>query len=358
MTAMGDGTAQTKPAGAGQDCLRCQLRSACWQPQATEDQQVLRLLVCRFKREISPNITMALLLQMLRPKLQTMTRRILSQTAAVAHATRVTSREVRAELEAAVFFGLRNYTVGEPVGPLQWLFGRSGAVQIAALRFLRDTRRHGGLPHPARRCPSPERAAVFVAAAAEAMPTFASDAVVEPNGSESEDSDAAVDKIELALRIVDDGVTLPLDEYRVLRFCLTWADERRARPVDGLLVHLARLRGVDRRRIESTYASAVRRLRDAVAIRLNGSSSPADRRRAIRLTTPHRWQDLALSPVETVALLQDLRQHPPPASVRDLAWKHGITQKTIQRIRRRWADIPLAQVATVLGAPCPSTEEA
>jgi hypothetical protein len=54
--------------------------------------------------------------------------------------------------------------------------------------------------------------------------------------------------------IIDDGVTLNANEYRVLKFCLQNANEgNEIRMVDGLHIHMARAMGVSRPRVTRLY---------------------------------------------------------------------------------------------------------
>lgn len=57
--------------------------------------------------------------------------------------------------------------------------------------------------------------------------------------------------------IIDDGVTLNSNEYRVMKFCLSNANEANStRHIDGLHIHLGRLMGVSRPRITRLYKRA------------------------------------------------------------------------------------------------------
>ena len=62
--------------------------------------------------------------------------------------------------------------------------------------------------------------------------------------------------------IIDDGITLRLAEYRVLRFCLDNASDAR-RPLNGLHIYMGRVLGVVRSRCTKLYSDALAKIREA-----------------------------------------------------------------------------------------------
>ena len=57
--------------------------------------------------------------------------------------------------------------------------------------------------------------------------------------------------------IIDDGITLNSNEYRVMRFCMANANEQNStRIIDGLHIYLGKLMGVSRPRITRLYSRA------------------------------------------------------------------------------------------------------
>jgi hypothetical protein len=63
--------------------------------------------------------------------------------------------------------------------------------------------------------------------------------------------------------IIDDGITLNSNEYRVMKFCLSNANEANSsRHIDGLHIYLAKLMGVSRPRITRLYSRAKDKIRN------------------------------------------------------------------------------------------------
>ena len=69
--------------------------------------------------------------------------------------------------------------------------------------------------------------------------------------------DTASTMVKQIVDIIDDGITLNSNEYRVMRFCLTNSNEsNNTRHIDGLHIYLGRLMGVSRPRITRLYKRA------------------------------------------------------------------------------------------------------
>lgn len=65
------------------------------------------------------------------------------------------------------------------------------------------------------------------------------------------------------MTIIEDGITLNSNEYRVMKFCMVNANETNAsRFIDGLHIRIAQLMGVSRPRATRLYRRATHKLRD------------------------------------------------------------------------------------------------
>lgn len=77
-----------------------------------------------------------------------------------------------------------------------------------------------------------------------------------------DDKNSVTNKI---LSMVNDGVTLTTNEYRVFKFCLDNAnDNNNTRMIDGLHIHLATTMSVSRPRITRLYAKAREKIKNLV----------------------------------------------------------------------------------------------
>lgn len=69
------------------------------------------------------------------------------------------------------------------------------------------------------------------------------------------------DIIESIINIINDGITLNVNEYRVIAFCLVHANEsNKTRLIDGTHTYLSKVMGVSRPRITRLYAVARKKL--------------------------------------------------------------------------------------------------
>jgi len=72
------------------------------------------------------------------------------------------------------------------------------------------------------------------------------------------------DTIQALMGIIDDGMTLNANEYRVIAFCLSHANEsNKTRLIDGTHTYLSTIMGVSRPRITRLYAVARKKLLQA-----------------------------------------------------------------------------------------------
>lgn len=232
-----------------QDCSRCRKVRNCWMPGISARLIATNLLVCRIKHNVQRDAATRMLLEMLRPKL-------LREATSVMKGLdpqdgHVDFDAVMADLESAVIVALvHHYIVGEIAYPLYYLFGpRSGVVTHFAAAYAQRQRK---------------QQRTFV---------LAEDVYAHVHGHEEpaapeDDIDARLDRartrdvIATARQVIDDGLSLSLDEFRVMRFCLTNADETSKRPTNGLHAHIATRMGLVRSWVTKLAADATRKIVD------------------------------------------------------------------------------------------------
>lgn len=316
---------------AVQDCSSCRLLTTCWRPTNTPQIQAASLLACRFERGIEPDRTMRLFLALCDKRLTRFAKW-------VARRTRQDVSEIRHDLINAMYDGLRAYVIGERYTPIQWLFGPKGAVRHAALNLIRQSVRsrstlsYGGTADASAGKSFEGRLARLNAhatshrVAALPMETVASEHdAVDPSA-------AATAMASWVQEVVEDGVTLTLEQYRVVRFCMQWTDPSRACVVQGALAQYARLRGVTKSYVQQVYTEAKHRLADAIGVgdtllRRQGLDAL---RRAARQRTSERQRRRALLPED----IADIGRHPHVPAV-DLAWALGLSERVVRRFRSK-----------------------
>lgn len=217
-----------EPADPAQDCSTCETSRNCWKAGIKEEHIITNLLVCRIKRGIDVNRSAKLFLQMVRPKLK-----------ALAHAavrgTNIDVDVALADMESQTIEQvMRRYMMGEIGYPLHFLFGMpNGVMGHYASNYAKKTRNYEDV-HILENVNDEETAAP------------------EPEPDVNEVT-------QLAREVVDDGLTLSLSEYRVLKFCLSNASEAK-RPVNGLHVYIARQMDIVRGRASRLAKDATEKM--------------------------------------------------------------------------------------------------
>lgn len=101
------------------------------------------------------------------------------------------------------------------------------------------------------------------------------DSIMEGSDSHKYDphvsEDNTSDMVREVTEIIDDGVTLNSNEYRVIKFCMTNGNEANStRHIDGLHIYLAKLMGVSRPRITRLYKRAKDKIKKKYATTVGG----------------------------------------------------------------------------------------
>jgi hypothetical protein len=346
-----------------QDCTHCRNLQLCWRSQLDRHAIVINLLTCRIERSINPNRSARALLRMIRPKLKKTADRI---RRVVGDDGYVDIGETIRELESAVIENLmEHYRMGERMHPLRWLFGKPhGAIRRWAAHRVHELKRealltvsYGSATDETTQVRASDSVCHRDFVSRLARLNFVStghqvhsppaDLIKEP---EEYDTNAAFRaNADSAQRVIDDGLTLPLAEYRVLKFCLSNANETSAKPTTGLHRYIAHVTDTPRSIVTWRYGQALRRLLDATGqapdyLRRRGLSLPngssAYRRERWRLQLPPSKE--AISAKEVADMIETRAQ--PGVTALDVAWIYGVSVDLVYRLQRRFRDYSRQQI--------------
>lgn len=220
------------PRKQSQDCGGCRNVVNCWMPGIKDEHIITNMLVCRIKRGIEVNKASRLFIQMVRPKLKLLARQAV-------RGTRIDLDIALADMESEVLDYIQNhYIMGEIAYPLHRLFNdHNGHMKFYASNYARSTRRYEDT---------------------HLLPSSSDEALYdEATTMDEEETDTDVTR--RARDIIDDGLTLSLAEYRVMKFCLSNASDAK-RPLNGLHVYLSRSMGVVRARVTKVWADASKKV--------------------------------------------------------------------------------------------------
>jgi hypothetical protein len=330
-----------------QDCSTCRNMHACWKRDIEDQAIITNLLVCRIKRGIEREKATRVFLKLIRPKLLRMGKWVATRTG-------MPLRDAVAEMESvAVESLIRDYSMGERVPPIVWLFNEKlGSVRHWAVRTVAVARKQRS------RCLS------YGGIGSEANVQATSDSGTDiadletrlirlnyiatgnrvhsaPPGIADEPEARNGDIEELcarALEIVHDGQTLPVTEYRILKFYMMNARENEQRMLDWVHKHMCGVLGLQTQSVSRLYGLAYRRLLDAV-----GLSKQYLAKRGIKTNIPKRRSDsesrswlTADEIIETLRVVDEAKTNG-DATYIDIAWALGMTDMTLLNVRKRYA---------------------
>lgn len=316
-----------------QDCSTCRNVAQCWRPGLEPAATASNLYVCRIQRGIDRDKNAAAFLSLMHPKI----RRVATW---VRRRTGLDREEIIADIESVVIESLlEQYVMGELVPPIVWLFHeRLGAVRHWAVRTVYEAKQRNSIHRSYDDDSTVSQHAGEPIADLEMRVTHLnrgstrgfihSPPPIQDHVDESP-SDAVREQCQRALAILEDGVTLPVAEYRVLAFCLRHA-RGTSRSTDWLHQHMAQAFGMSRKDVSRLYGMAYRRLLDAMGLRdsylkARGLKPPKTRR-------VDRSQPLSEAEIEAAAVF--IRAHP-NATVLDTAMALGVTDTMVHRLRHR-----------------------
>ena len=246
-----------------QDCSTCQMMRRCWE---TGPRYVaINLLICRMHRNINRDRSTRQLLGLLKPKIGRITQNILRS---VGPAITPDPSEVEADVRAAIVeYLLGHYQMGELAFPLYFLFGgKSGVMYRWSLAYASRIRKAWKNTYPMGSVSTTSEGSLEDRL--DRLQSAATTGIVGSwsGGERPGEREAALagridrkKRTRLARAVVDDGASLPLDEYRIMAFCMANANER-GRPINGLHAFMSARMGVVRSRVTRLFHDAGRRL--------------------------------------------------------------------------------------------------
>jgi hypothetical protein len=314
----------------------------------------LNLLVCRIQRNIDRDRSLQLFLRMIRPKLTKLANQI--HAASNAYGS-VFIDDLVAEAEAVVSDVLINhYAIGEIGHPLHYLFGQpNGSLYRWAITWAKQHRAHysrnvfygstAGFRHTQKgeggdSVKDFESGLNWLNSAITHGKVRHAPIEVSEHPSEVEVLPLS-DSVKDAAGLVDDGVTLSLQEYRVMRFCLNHArDDGIVRLMDGLHKHIGVEMDAYRQHVSRLFATAERRVIDALGLTshvlaergVDVEKVPRYRRKNIRRVRGWRPQLTVQEIIDAVAFYDS---HP-KARLADVAWAYGVGAETLRSVCRRF----------------------
>jgi hypothetical protein len=323
----------------------------CW--SGRENEILLNMLVCRIQRNIERDRSLRLFLKMVRPKLIKTALRMVNRGGSYGS---LFADDLVAEMESVITVVLlQHYVLGDIGHPLHYLFGKpNGAVYRWVLhrinshcRFYSTNFLYGSTAEGEDDTAQLDYASDFERklhrlnkAATGGRVRSAPIETASPPDTKSNDSPLS-NSIEQAMRIVADGVTLSLSEYRVMRFCLTHArDDGSVRILDGLHRFLGVHTGSSRQVVTRLFASAERRIIDALGLTAKILRSRGVEVRLIpkyrreRIQRRRGWKP-SLSVQEVIDAIRFREAHE-SARLSDVAWAYGISLVTLRHFCRRF----------------------
>lgn len=168
---------------------------------------------------------------MVRPKLKTYAK-------IAVRGTNIDIETALADLESQTIEFIRQiYIMGDRAYPLHFLFGQpNGHIKHYANNYARKTRKYE-----------------------DYHTHLDGDELLEGQADTTVYEEQETPETQKAREVVDDGISMTLAEFRVLKFCLMNTTEAK-RPLNGLHVYLARNMGVVRARVTRIYKTATQRV--------------------------------------------------------------------------------------------------
>lgn len=322
-----------------QDCSTCRNMTSCWKSGLDEQAVALNILVCRIQRGIQRDKATRLFLHLIRPKLLKIAKWVRSRTGMDVHDA------VREMESVAIETLLTTYVMGELVPPIVYLFNeRHGAVRHWAVRTVSEARRQRAMYLSYGGTAAGERATEGggdLEARLISLNRVATQSRIHtaPPGLVEEGEDAGRDEriealCQRALSVVEDGVTLPVTEYRILKFFLVNARDG-VRMTEWITPHMARILGIPPNNVSRLYGLAYRRVIEKIGHKKTYLKARGLVPNVVRTADGSSKRLTADEIIEALRLLEEGRGH--GATVMDVAWALGATDITIHNVKRRYA---------------------
>lgn len=260
-----------------QTCPTCPHQAKCWavstntgKPVSTQN-VLINILICRLQLNIQRDKAAANLLQLLRPGMI----RLISHVRQTGNTPGIDIDQLLTDMQSTTIeYLLYDYKIGDRGRATPYLFDPHQGFLTKWVKWIVGKNRRFYSHHELFN-PNPDDSAYGNDDDSGYQTGWTSaggdggswGAILEGNSNlrydpyaERESDDSLMGK--QVTEIIDDGVTLNSNEYRVIKFCMTNANEtNNTRHIDGLHIYLARLMGVSRPRITRLYKRAKDKIR-------------------------------------------------------------------------------------------------
>lgn len=257
-------------AKSAQTCASCVHQSKCWSTHTysgnpiSSSNVVINILVCRLQLGINKDQSAANLLKLLRPGMI----RLLSAVKQSNHLSQYDVDNLLTEMQStAIEYLLYDYKIGDRGRATPYLFDPYNGFLTKWVKWMVGKHRRFYSHHE-----------IFDPYASNSEDDNSTNDHVNNNdhpdsgwdsllseqyiSGMNAENDTGSEMLRKAMHIIDDGITLNSNEYRVLKFCLANGNESNAsRHIDGLHIYLAKLMCVSRPRITRLYKRGVEKLK-------------------------------------------------------------------------------------------------
>lgn len=255
-----------------QTCTICPHIAKCWpthtntgKPVSTQN-VVINILICRLQLGIDRDQSAANLLKLLRPGMI----RLISHVRQQGNTPGIDMEQLLHDMQSTTIeYLMWDYKIGDRGRATPYLFDPHQGFLTKWVKWIVGKNRrfysHHELHSPIGNETSDEGEMDFDpgdVGGSQADGGGSWSALMEGSGSMQYDPNAEYDNGESemsrqVMSIIEDGATLNSNEYRVIKFCMTNANEANStRHIDGLHIYLAKLMGVSRPRITRLYKRA------------------------------------------------------------------------------------------------------
>jgi hypothetical protein len=257
------------PPAPRQDCSRCQHIFKCRSRRTAHDKPLsdrndtINLLVCRIKSRLYLDSSTKALLQLFRPGMV----KLVAQAKKRSGSLRIDFDDMLAEMQSfAVESIMQKYRIGELNPVTNFLFDpKSGYLTKWAkwyvTKIVRWEHRNTLMEDPYMENLANDSSDIDDTDHAPPANTWTVEQPLHTAAYEMQEERSLVDDV---MEIIEDGVTLNANEYRVIKFSLQNANEGNSiRMVDGLHIHIAQRMRVSRPRATRLYKRAKDKLKVA-----------------------------------------------------------------------------------------------
>lgn len=258
-------------------CATCVHSSKCWPTHTNKGKTVstqnilININICRLQLGIKRDDAVRNLLQILRPGMV----RLISHARQTSSMPGLDMDQLLLDMQSmAIEYLLYDYKIGDRGRATPYLFNPQQGFLIKWLKWtIGKSRRfysHHELYDPVSEstdddCGDQPQYMPYASMGKTSETSWSS--VLQGGDSMKYDpyNDAQAEtfaRYQTILDIIEDGITLNSNEYRVIKFCMTNGNElNTTRHIDGLHIYLAKLMGVSRPRITRLYKRSQEKLR-------------------------------------------------------------------------------------------------